>query len=419
MIYECEQCKAALPPGVLACPKCGEVFEEPVPRDAVIPKSGWKPKNEEYSTLSAAPPVDAAPNKPYPDYILPDEPFRTSSPEAVHANQHSSYWSFTALGLLLWPVGLIIGIVFLTKSTLLERKLGEHTVVVSILGLVLGIILSALMFGSHPILSGGALSSPTPISAVSNASVPENVGNPVEGSDNTVDNAPIPDEPQLAKGSEHFGKESDYNIVSGEITNMGNEKLDDVEATTTFYDSDGNVVKTADAVIDFNPLMPGQTSSYKTMATDNPLIKTEKTEFHSMGGPLIPYSLKSKTERVNTSDVATEGNGNNPNPTRDPVSEVATSGSSLSDRPLKRSVLQNTVVTEDELTGKSLAALSISYNTIYAAHGYIFKRRSLQGVFDQMSWYHPNPSFAETDISQTERTNLKTIRDLERKEYHY
>ena len=218
--------------------------------------------------------------------------------------------------------------------------------------------------------------------------------------------------PTLAKGSEQFSKESDYGIVAGEITNVGSSKLDDVEAITTFYDSDGNVVKTSDAVIDFNPLMPGQTSPYKTMETDNPLIKTEKTEFHTMGGPLIPYTLKSASQSAGDSSAVTNSN-------RDPLSEVAPSGSGLSDQPLKRGTLENTIVTENDLTGKSLAALSISYNTIYAVHGYVFQRRSLQRVFDKLPWYHPNPAFAEADLNQLERNNLKTIRDFERKEYHY
>ena len=41
MVYECDQCSAALPGGVLACPQCGEKFDEAVPTDALVPKSGF------------------------------------------------------------------------------------------------------------------------------------------------------------------------------------------------------------------------------------------------------------------------------------------------------------------------------------------------------------------------------------------
>ena len=41
MVYECDQCNAALPAGVHACPHCGENFEDAVPADAVLPASGF------------------------------------------------------------------------------------------------------------------------------------------------------------------------------------------------------------------------------------------------------------------------------------------------------------------------------------------------------------------------------------------
>ncbi len=42
MVYECDQCSAALPGGVFACPQCGEKFDEAVPADAVLPKTGFR-----------------------------------------------------------------------------------------------------------------------------------------------------------------------------------------------------------------------------------------------------------------------------------------------------------------------------------------------------------------------------------------
>lgn len=35
MVYECETCEALLTPGLIACPHCGQVFDDPVPDDAV------------------------------------------------------------------------------------------------------------------------------------------------------------------------------------------------------------------------------------------------------------------------------------------------------------------------------------------------------------------------------------------------
>lgn len=42
MIYECDQCSKALPPGATACPNCGEAFEYAVPADAEVPRKAVK-----------------------------------------------------------------------------------------------------------------------------------------------------------------------------------------------------------------------------------------------------------------------------------------------------------------------------------------------------------------------------------------
>lgn len=89
MVYECEKCGAALPAGALACPKCGDDFDEAVPQDAKVQKRGWRPKTEadssfqpsDEATSSAISPETVAktPEEPYPDYILPN-------------NQDREYW---------------------------------------------------------------------------------------------------------------------------------------------------------------------------------------------------------------------------------------------------------------------------------------------------------------------------------------
>jgi len=66
----------------------------------------------------------------------------------VRAKQHPSYGTFTALGLLLPIIGIIIGIVYLTKKDLLDRKVGEHTIVMSIIGFVLTFVIIGIMGSS-------------------------------------------------------------------------------------------------------------------------------------------------------------------------------------------------------------------------------------------------------------------------------
>ena len=45
MVYECDQCGTALPPGVVSCPKCGERFSDAVPPDAKTPHAGYRTAN--------------------------------------------------------------------------------------------------------------------------------------------------------------------------------------------------------------------------------------------------------------------------------------------------------------------------------------------------------------------------------------
>jgi hypothetical protein len=56
----------------------------------------------------------------------------------IKAKQHDSYITMTVLCILVPLVGLIIGIVYLTKDKVLDKKLGEHMVAFSILWAIIG-----------------------------------------------------------------------------------------------------------------------------------------------------------------------------------------------------------------------------------------------------------------------------------------
>ena len=66
----------------------------------------------------------------------------------VKASQHESYLVYTLIALVIPIVGLILGVVFLTKDTKLERKLGEHLVAVSILFMIIAWVAWMFLFDS-------------------------------------------------------------------------------------------------------------------------------------------------------------------------------------------------------------------------------------------------------------------------------
>ena len=56
----------------------------------------------------------------------------------VRAADHDSYGVYSIIALVFPIVGVIIGSIMLTKDEKIDKKLGEHTIVCSILGFILG-----------------------------------------------------------------------------------------------------------------------------------------------------------------------------------------------------------------------------------------------------------------------------------------
>ena len=61
----------------------------------------------------------------------------------VKAKNHESYTNYTVISLIIPIVGIIMGAIYLTKETPLDKKFGEHLVVTAIMG---GILASLIFF---------------------------------------------------------------------------------------------------------------------------------------------------------------------------------------------------------------------------------------------------------------------------------
>lgn len=70
----------------------------------------------------------------------------STKPVKIKASQHESYGSYTLITLIIPIVGLILGIVFLTKSDKLDKKFGEHLVAFSILAGIVQAVLYWVFF---------------------------------------------------------------------------------------------------------------------------------------------------------------------------------------------------------------------------------------------------------------------------------
>lgn len=86
--------------------------------------------------------------------------------------------------------------------------------------------------------------------------------------------------------------EHGYMHVTGQIKNVSNNKMSNVMVVATFTTASGDIVKTSDALIDYNPILPGQTSPFTTLTTQNPAATKCSISFKEFGGGTISYVNK-------------------------------------------------------------------------------------------------------------------------------
>ncbi len=89
---------------------------------------------------------------------------------------------------------------------------------------------------------------------------------------------------QLEMLSWRCSKEGGYVRVNGEVRNISDEPLEDVEVVGSFRSADGTLVKSGSAMIDFNPLLPGQSSAFEARAEDDPEVSDCNVTFRKLGG---------------------------------------------------------------------------------------------------------------------------------------
>lgn len=95
-------------------------------------------------------------------------------------------------------------------------------------------------------------------------------------------------EPKLEVQSFRVYQQYGYAHIDGLVKNISAESMDAVVAVAEFYASDGTFVKSADALIEYNPILAGQSSPFEVLTTDNPAITEGKISFKEFWGGTIP-----------------------------------------------------------------------------------------------------------------------------------
>jgi len=100
--------------------------------------------------------------------------------------------------------------------------------------------------------------------------------------------------PPLELVSWRCEKEYGFIHVRGEVRNVSPRKLENVAAVGEFRTKDGELVKSEVALLEYNPIMPMQTSPFSAGGTDNPSIKRCGVTFKYLFGGSIDFTQKEK-----------------------------------------------------------------------------------------------------------------------------
>jgi|SRR5919106_147245 hypothetical protein len=104
------------------------------------------------------------------------------------------------------------------------------------------------------------------------------------------DPAPAPAPPRLHLLSFDCAVEHGYTYVRGEVKNLSSTPIEDLRIIGELRQADGTLVKTATAMVEYDPLMPGQSSPFEALTPHNPLATKCQPAFKTFWGPQIPYT---------------------------------------------------------------------------------------------------------------------------------
>ncbi len=133
---------------------------------------------------------------------------------------------------------------------------------------LIGVVVIAFVLGAAGAASGPASSSQTTATG------------------SQASQAPV--EPLLEVKTWKFYNQYGFVHMEGEVANISGQRLESVTAVATYYDKDGTFITSDDTLIEYNPLMPGQTSPFEVLTTYNPAIEKGIVTFKYLFGEKIP-----------------------------------------------------------------------------------------------------------------------------------
>lgn len=134
--------------------------------------------------------------------------------------------------------------------------------------------IAAAASGSSPSPSRSASSATPSASSASTSSAPARTAAPPARTEQLA----------LISSKGYESEYGGYHYIEGTVKNISDEPIKNVMAVGIWLDKDSEFIKSDDAMIDYNPILPGQTSPFKTISTGNPAMSKFRVEFKTMFG---------------------------------------------------------------------------------------------------------------------------------------
>jgi hypothetical protein len=84
-------------------------------------------------------------------------------------------------------------------------------------------------------------------------------------------------------------QDNKYAVVEGYVKNISDKSLGSVQVVVWFEDEDGRIISSQHSLIEYNPILPGQTSPFFLITDFNPRMKTATIDFRGFSGETLPW----------------------------------------------------------------------------------------------------------------------------------
>lgn len=87
-----------------------------------------------------------------------------------------------------------------------------------------------------------------------------------------------------------WSTEYGFATAEGQVRNVSGRSLENVLAVVEWSTPSGTFITSADCLVQYNPILPGQTSPFRCSTTANPAMETASVSFQTLfGGRLVTY----------------------------------------------------------------------------------------------------------------------------------